>query len=141
MRRSRPDHHRWQRSLWLSLLFSENTYGFFLLHLPHHQRHPPHRSCSGRRFRRTSMIHSYSSSPTDGNSPDFYKVLNVPRTATPAQIKQAYRNMAKRYHPGELLHWISCLCLEHIYVGTDLIVPRLLKTPTLITIQPSHFNK
>jgi molecular chaperone DnaJ len=30
---------------------------------------------------------------------DYYKVLDVPRTATEAQIKQAYRRLAMKYHP------------------------------------------
>lgn len=30
---------------------------------------------------------------------DYYKVLDVPRTATEAEIKKAYRRLAKKYHP------------------------------------------
>src|SRR5579864_280432 len=30
---------------------------------------------------------------------DYYKVLDVPRTATEAQIKQAYRRLAMKFHP------------------------------------------
>jgi molecular chaperone DnaJ len=30
---------------------------------------------------------------------DYYKVLDVPKTATEAQIKQAYRRLAMKYHP------------------------------------------
>ena len=30
---------------------------------------------------------------------DYYKVLDVPRSATEAQIKQAYRRLAMKYHP------------------------------------------
>lgn len=108
MRRARTNHRRWQRSLWLSLVLSENTNGFFFLPLRHHlQRLPleqqplPHRQGRSERLRRISMFQSFGSSQPGGNTPDFYKVLNVPRTATPAQIKQAYRSMAKKYHPGK----------------------------------------
>ena len=30
---------------------------------------------------------------------DYYKVLDVPRTATEAEIKKAYRRLAMKYHP------------------------------------------
>src|SRR3982074_3680030 len=30
---------------------------------------------------------------------DYYKVMGVPRDATDAQIKQAYRKLARKYHP------------------------------------------
>jgi len=33
-----------------------------------------------------------------------YKILEIDKTATPAQIKAAYRTMAKKYHPDKLQH-------------------------------------
>ncbi len=30
---------------------------------------------------------------------DYYKILNIPHQADESQIKQAYRKLAKRYHP------------------------------------------
>jgi curved DNA-binding protein len=30
---------------------------------------------------------------------DYYAILGVPRNATPEQIKEAYRRLAKEYHP------------------------------------------
>ena len=35
------------------------------------------------------------------SSRDFYKILNVPRTATVNQVKKAYRKTAKELHPDK----------------------------------------
>lgn len=30
---------------------------------------------------------------------DYYSILDIPSTATPEQIKEQYRKLAKKYHP------------------------------------------
>ena len=35
---------------------------------------------------------------------DYYEVLGLPRTAAPAQIKRAYRQLANKYHPDKVQH-------------------------------------
>ena len=38
------------------------------------------------------------------NPDSAYKILEIDRTATDAEVKNAYRNMAKKYHPDKLQH-------------------------------------
>ena len=38
------------------------------------------------------------------NPDSAYKILEIERTATPNEIKKAYREMAKKYHPDKLQH-------------------------------------
>lgn len=38
------------------------------------------------------------------NPDSAYKILEIDRTATDAEVKKAYRTMAKKYHPDKLQH-------------------------------------
>ncbi len=38
------------------------------------------------------------------NPDSAYKILEIERTATPTEIKKAYRQMVKKYHPDKLTH-------------------------------------
>jgi DnaJ-class molecular chaperone len=40
-----------------------------------------------------------SSVPLNPKDKDYYKILNVPTSATPEQIKESYRLLAKKHHP------------------------------------------
>uniref|UniRef100_A0A8C7MTU6 DnaJ homolog subfamily A member 3, mitochondrial n=1 Tax=Oncorhynchus kisutch TaxID=8019 RepID=A0A8C7MTU6_ONCKI len=46
-----------------------------------------------------SSSHSFHTSCSSANKQDLYDVLGVPRTATQKEIKKAYYQMAKKYHP------------------------------------------
>lgn len=38
------------------------------------------------------------------SSENAYKILEITKDATPAEIKKAYRRMAKKYHPDKVIH-------------------------------------
>ena len=45
----------------------------------------------------------YQQQNTQRNTPDAYNILGISRNATDAEVKQAYRNMAKKYHPDKVI--------------------------------------
>ncbi|KAM9779847.1 dnaJ heat shock protein family (Hsp40) member A3a [Neosynchiropus ocellatus] len=51
-----------------------------------------------RGFNSPHVVCIHTSAPASGKQ-DYYKVLGVPRTATQKEIKQAFYQMAKKYHP------------------------------------------
>ena len=63
-------------------------------------------SCSiipieGKRHRSSSTNHNSSrSKPSDPD--DYYAILGIKRTASPKQIKSAYRKLALKYHPDKV---------------------------------------
>jgi DnaJ-domain-containing protein 1 len=57
------------------------------------------RASSSTSFRTRTM--PLNMSTRNGTGRDFYNILGISRTASEAEIKSAYRKLAKLYHPGK----------------------------------------
>ncbi len=53
---------------------------------------------------RQSHENSHARFQETGKAKDPYTVLNVDRDASPEEIKNAYKQLANRYHPDKVLH-------------------------------------
>ena len=47
------------------------------------------------------LMAQHASGKGSGQNRDFYKILDVPKSATPADIKKAYRAMSLKWHPDK----------------------------------------
>ncbi len=48
-----------------------------------------------------SLIEAVKAEAKKAKKKDYYKILEIPNTATPDEIKKAYRKLAPRYHPDK----------------------------------------
>ena len=47
------------------------------------------------------LLTQHAAGKGSGQNRDFYKILEIPRSATPADIKKAYRAMSLKWHPDK----------------------------------------
>jgi len=58
----------------------------------------------GGRYSESHQSGQADHSVRDSAQSDPYKILGIERNATPAEIKQAYRQLANKYHPDKVTH-------------------------------------
>ncbi|XP_022799708.1 dnaJ homolog subfamily A member 3, mitochondrial-like [Stylophora pistillata] len=75
---------------------------------------------------------------------DYYKILGVPRNADQKEIKKAYFNLAKKYHPDTNKGANAAEKFQEISEAYETAVPRMgarfLLAPALLTFPPYHFK-
>ncbi|KAJ6291914.1 hypothetical protein OIU76_023916 [Salix suchowensis] len=69
-----------------------------------------------------------SSSPVNGSEQDHYAVLGVERTATSADIKKAYRLLARKYHPDVSKHSQACELFKSVRHAYEILSNELTRT-------------
>jgi hypothetical protein len=88
--------------LWRFLYTQKRNLFFFRNNFQQRQQYD--QNSSGRNYFRDNESNSYSQFRENDAPWDPYMVLGINRSATPEEIKTAYRQLANRYHPDKVAH-------------------------------------